>query len=356
MSRLAPLFVAALVATSAHAAAGETRVRAVYWQPYDAASASTPSRVRDALVRNLAARGAGFVDGSDAAPATASLQPALVAALGDYRAFRFAEAVARLDVLDKAARAAGGGDLDTRALSDLYLYRGLARFELEQADAAWEDFVRAARLEPARVLDPARFAPRAVASYRRAAAEALALSSVAVALTPADAHFRVDGRDVDVAPSLTPGTHFVRAVAAGLTPWSGAIEVTAAQQRIALPLTPLLPSDARLTTLAGGGRTLVAVVTRDGDGWRLRVRDLAPNGGVVDTSVDADSAERAADAALHQLLDAPVARAAPRLKRVPWWGWTIIAGAATAAIVVPVAVVYGQPKAGSVGGTIGALR
>ncbi len=357
MSRLAPLFVAVVVATGAHSVAAETRVHVVYWQPYSAGSAAAPGRVRGALLRNVAARGAVFVDGTDAAPVVASLQPALAAALDDYRAFRFADAVARLETLAEAARAAGGGDLDARSLSDVYLYRGLARSELGSADAAWDDFVRAARLEPARVLDPARFAPRAVAAYHRAAAEALAVAPVNVALAPAVAHVRVDGRDVDGPLALTPGTHFVRAVDEGLAPWSGTIDVTTAQQRVALSLTPLRPADERLTALAGGGRALTVAVTREGAGWRLRVHDLAPGGGTVDTAVDADSAERAVDAALHQLLDpVPVARAAPRRKHVPWWVWTIAAGAATAAIVVPIAVVYGQPNGASVGGTIGALR
>jgi hypothetical protein len=220
--------------------------------------------------------------------------------------------------------------------------------------------VRAARLDPARVLDPARFAPRAVAAYHRAATEALAVAPVSVALAPAVARVRVDGRDVDGPLSLTPGTHFVRAAGDGLAPWAGTIEVTTAQPRIALPSTPLRPTDARLAALAGGGRALTVAITRDGPGWRLRVRDLAAGGATVDTAVDADSAERAVDLALHQLLDAapaPVAHVAARRKHVPWWVWTLVGTAATAAIVVPIAAVYGPASgSGTVGGTIGALR
>jgi hypothetical protein len=356
---LAPLFVAALVATGADSAVVEARLRVVYWRPGNAAAAAAPLRVGQALERNLAARKIPLVDGNDPAPAAAPLLPELTAARDDYRAFRFAEALARLDALETAARAAGGGELDTRQLADIYLYRGLARTELGQADAAWDDFVHAARLEPARLLDPARFAPRAVAAYARAAAEARAVSPAAVELAPASAQLRVDGRDVAARLALAPGSHWVRAVAEGLAPWAGAIEVTAAQQRIELPLTPLRPSLERLAARAGGGRALTAVVTRERDGWRLQLHDLGPGGGSFEAPVDADSAERAVDRGLHQLLDpAPVAHAAPpRRKHVPWWVWSVAGTVAAAAIVVPIAVVYGQPGgAGSVGGTIGALR
>jgi hypothetical protein len=42
---------------------------------------------------------------------------------------------------------------------------------------------------------------------------------------------------------------------------------------------------------------------------------------------------------------------------VPWWVWSVAGTVAAAAIIVPIAVVYGQPGgAGTVGGTIGALR
>ena len=121
--------------------------------------------LRAAFVEAAARRGAsGVVDAVEPAPRDPPLGPALQAALADYAAFHFTEALAKLDELARLADARGGGDLDARQLSEIYLYRALARLEVGPADAAWDDLVRAARLDPARVIDPARFTPRAVAA------------------------------------------------------------------------------------------------------------------------------------------------------------------------------------------------
>ena len=356
MSRPAVVFVAALfvVGAAGGASAVETRPRAVYWQPYDGGAVAAAAR--RALERNLAARGIALVDGSDAPPASPPLLPALDAAREDYRAFRFADAVTRLDALAAQVQAAGGGELDARQLSDLYLFRGLARSELGQADAAWDDFARAAQLEPERLLDPARVSPRALAAFRRAAAEALALAPATIELLPAGLRLRVDGRDLTPPLTLAPGRHLVRAGAAGLLPWAGTIEVTASRQHIELPLVPQRPNAAQLDALAGSDHALRAVVVREEGGWRLHLRDGVRG---FDAAIDADSAERVVDLGLQRLDAAPVARAAPPRKRrtLPWWGWTLIGGAAAAAIIVPVAVVFAPGSGGgTVGGTIGALR
>ena len=56
--------------------------------------------------------------------------------------------------------------------------------------------MNAARLEPTRVLDPARFPPRAVATYKRAAAEAAQLPRAELILdVPPTRSFASTARD-----------------------------------------------------------------------------------------------------------------------------------------------------------------
>ena len=56
-------------------------------------------------------------------------------------------------------------------VGDLYLHLALCAQELGQNDAAWDAFVRSARIDPTRALDPARVPPRATTSHRRAQLE-----------------------------------------------------------------------------------------------------------------------------------------------------------------------------------------
>jgi hypothetical protein len=390
VQRIASLLVGgavfAGVAWDAGATAGPPLV---LWHPQGAGAVG--EGVRAALEREAKARGCRLV----AAPVDAaaehdspSLAEALVAAVADYRAFKFAAAVAKLDRLAATAQASGGDELDVRQLAELYLYRGLSRSELLQNDAAWDDFVRAARLDPARVLDPAQFPPRAVAAYRRAVADAVALPLANVrVLAPAGARVRVDGREVTGAIAVPLGTHLLRVRAAGFQPFGGAIDVTASDERITPPLIPLrAPPADKLVALAGGPPALVAVVetalhvggatsgdepagTRVRAEWRLSVRAVATDGNarLLERAIDADSAAPAAAALVHQLLDAPTpsllpapsaVATQPRGRRMPAWSWGVIGGAAAIiAIIVPIAIIYGQSSPqGTIGGNIGPLQ
>ena len=192
--RVLPRCSLRLAAPSRAAATGGTV--AVYWQP--------PGEPAPA------ARGAGGIRRGGGAPRGAhrSSTPSSrragepLAGAGARRGaspttprFRFAEALAKLDELARLADARGGGDLDPRQLSEIYLYRGLARLELGPAEAAWDDLVRAARLDPTRVIDPARFPPRVVAAYRRAVAEVAQLPRAELEVTrPTARVVRFDGR------------------------------------------------------------------------------------------------------------------------------------------------------------------
>ena len=156
-----------------------TATVAVYW-----AAAGRP-RGRPGSSRGLrrAAKslGARFVDatpvralrgGPVAGPRARSRQGRLreASSSGRHRAPRCAASA--------AVERSGGGDLDSRQLSEIFFYRGLAKLEAtSEAEEAWDDLVNAARLDPTRVLDPARFPPRAVSTFNRAVTEVTASSA-----------------------------------------------------------------------------------------------------------------------------------------------------------------------------------
>jgi hypothetical protein len=358
-----------LLGSASLAAATETEpvtTVAVYWQP-PGAIASGPA-VRAAFARAMAAKHAIFVDGT-AAPAPApSLAPELAAAVAEYNAFHFAEAAARLSELQRLADAKGGADLDGRQLSEIYLYRGMARLELGQADLAWDDIVRAARLDPARMLDREHFPPRVVAAFRRALADAAQLPRAELeVVAPADARVRVDGRPA-VGPVAVPlGPHLVGIDADGLEPWSGVVTVASVHERFAPPLRPQPPPDGdRLLALAGARpaqRIMLGALARSTSGWRLVVRSLELPGLRTigaEAALEGAPVAHVVDEAL-QRLDAvrPAATAAqaPRGKS-RWWIWAVGGGVTAAlAIALPVGIIYSRPSsAGTVGGALAPLH
>ena len=147
---------------------------------------------------------------------------------------------------------------------------------LTSADAAaWDDLVNAARLDPTRVLDPARFPPRAVAAYKRAAAEAAQLPRADLLLErSADAVIHVDGARSSPAPasrwastSSSRGRGRVRALGGAPS------RSRASRHASAPPLHPHRPPPVdRLVALAGvpePQRLLVGALERAPGGWTL---------------------------------------------------------------------------------------
>ncbi|HEX8951127.1 MAG TPA: hypothetical protein VF945_04745, partial [Polyangia bacterium] len=249
----------------------------------------------------------------------------------------------------------------------IYLYRGLCRLEVGPAEAAWDDLVRAARLDPTRVIDPARFPPRAVAAYRRAAVEATERGRVQLEVAaPAGATLRLDGRAFDGNATVPVGTHFVGVSAPGYEPWAAVVDVSGAHERLAPPLRAYQPPDGdrliALTASRAPKRILAGALVRAEHGWRFVARELTlPDGKMVSDAAALGDAPVAVavDGALTRV--APLASAAPATppKKSRWWIWAAAGGlAATLAVVIPVSIVYSQPSpTGTIGGSIpGALH
>lgn len=251
--------------------------------------------------------------------------------------------------MQRLADAHGGGDLDARGLSEIFLYRGLCRLETGADDAAWEDLVRAARLDPSRLMDPARFPPRAVAAYKRAANEAARQERLPLTLeTPPDAVVRVDGAAAGGAMTLTAGQHFVHVRADGYEPWAGLVTVPSPQDRFAPPLHPYDPPDADQLLALGADPSVhelwLGALVRRSNGWRFVARRITlPEGTFVNDSVAlGDVPMRVAVQATVRRL-APVAEAArPRRRWLPW----VIAGGAVAltGVAITLGVVLGTPS------------
>lgn len=357
------LLITSTVASSRAAATGGTV--AVWWQP--PGDVAVAARARAAFAETAARRGATLTDAVEPQRHEPALGPALEAARADYAAFRFADALPKLDQLARQADARGGGELDQRQLAELYLYRGLARLEVGPAESAWDDLVRAARLDPTRVLDPARFAPRVVVVYRRAAAEASQLPHADLEVAAPDgALVRLDGRVLNGGASVVVGPHFVTVAATGYEPWAGVVTVAGARERLQPPLRRYEPPDAdrllAMTRERAPARILAGAVVRGEPGWRFVARQLTPaDGKIVSGSAALDDApvavtvEQVVARLMPSELPAPIAAARTPLYR-RWWIWAAAGGVAAAlAVVIPVSVVYGSPSP-TVGGAVGPLR
>jgi hypothetical protein len=334
------------------------------------------AEVRRAL--EAAAPGRPLLDLSPAAEPPAAAAERLRAGIVLYDRLRQDEARAALDQAAADATARGSAGLTPGELSDIYLYRALCAHVRGDATRAWDDFVRAAVVAPGRVLDPARFPPRAVAMMRRATDEVAAAprGTLSVAV-PAGARVFVDGADAGVAPAQVPslpyGQHLVRVEHAGHATWAGVVHVAAPSQRIEPPLRRLAPPDDLAVAAAardrGASHALLAVVT-NGDGRaRLEIR-------LVDQAGQRPFLERARPSEVGSALARamgtvrePATRVAvpeipqrPPRPSTPWyqraWVWAVIgAVVVSASVAIPLAVV--ERSAASGFGTrldLGALR
>lgn len=225
-----------------------------------------------------AAKRAGAV-AVDATPAQPALTPAdrasLTAGRAAYEALRFDEALASLDAAARSLEKSGGHGLTTAELADLFLYRALTAVQLGRAELAWEDFVRAATMDPARALDPAELPPRAIEQFERARAHVAALPLAQVRLVGrADCELSLDGRDVAAgALALVQGRHWLAAACPGAAPVQRGFDVAAAAPLEVAAVGGPLPDggeDAALVQARALGARAYVIVTVDGELAMLR--------------------------------------------------------------------------------------
>jgi hypothetical protein len=204
-----------------------------------------------------------------------------------YDAMRFADAIAALDSAALAAAEHGGWGLSREALVDLFLYRALARTESGDEAAAWSDFVRAATIDPSRVLDPARFRPSAVKSFGRAVREVAARQPVTLTVrAPPGSRIHIDGRASgaeQASESLLPGEHYVWIERPEAAPFGRTVTLATAASLVAPDGAAARPDDAQLRRRAqrlSAGTPLVVALSRQGGIDTVELRSLDPGGAV----------------------------------------------------------------------------
>lgn len=313
------------------------------------AAADDPAARRDEVRRAATEAGAAFVDRTPPPPPPPTAPGLIAEAVTAYGALRFDDAVAALDRAAAEVDATGGDGLTAGGLADLFLFRGLAR--VQRGDlAAWDDLVASARIDPARVLDPARFPPRAVEQLQRAQRSVTAQPRAPLTVhAPPACAVVIDGTRATgpagagaVVLELAPGAHWVRVACPDHAPWGRRVLVSDPGVAVTAAPAPNPPpsDDEPLVQARVVGAAAVVDVIVAGGLARLRLRRAA-DGRELDraTVALAEAGPGALGAAVARLL-APAAAgpATPRRWYRSRWVWAAGGAAVAAAILIPVAL------------------
>ncbi|HTJ42551.1 MAG TPA: hypothetical protein VL463_10685 [Kofleriaceae bacterium] len=322
------------------AAAAPAADLVVFHAPSDAGPSVIAAR--DALAALARRRGVAWIDTSPAPPVPPETAQDVRQAIRDYDQLQFDTAIGELDRAASQLDRTGGAGLDANALSDLFLYRGLARVQVGDA-RAWDDLVEAAALAPSRALDPARFPPRAIETYTRAA-DAVRTSTRAkiTVVAPDGCTIAIDAAGVNGPTEVAGGRHFVAVRCPGHRPWGAA--VTAASGEVTVQASPELevpPSDDELAIQARtAGATALVAIAVTGQPPVALMRRLDDRGVRDRASITLSGAHVADDAAdaLDHLLTPPELRVARERWYQKRWVWGLGGAAIVAAIFVPIVI------------------
>lgn len=331
--RAAPVVVCALAIATPAAAAPAADV-VIMWT-------AEPSAPVTAAITDAARRaGAAVIDTSPAPTERPNLRPLVERGIDAYGALEVETALTALDTAAEQVDHTGAAGLDTVALGDLFLYRGLIHAHRGDDARAWDDFVTAATIEPTRVLDPARFPPRAVEQHGRALAAIATRLRGRVTLAPATCRIQIDGAPVTAGSvELGFGRHWLRAECAGHEPTGRRIEVDRAELALDVAgraIAPPTDDELVIQGRSAGARAFVVVAIRGGVAI---VRRIGIDGREQDrasvTTTGARDAGPVADAVTRLL-------AAPAVARRAWyrsgWVWAAAGAAIASAILIPIAL------------------
>ncbi len=319
--------------------------------PVDAAA----QKARTALAGAAERLGAALIDVSPAPEPAPGAPLHLRRAIEAYHDFRYAEALTSADAGVAEATRTGADGLSATDLSDLLIYRALAYTEQGDAARAWDDFVRAAALDPSRKLDPVRFSPRVVESFGRAVKSVLATPPAILAVTLPDAcRVTVDGRDTSGQRALTVmrGEHYLRAVCPGQERYGAVVLVAAERQEVVPPLRARAVVDAAAARAMARDRGIARVVWSTVGGGLLTLQLYAGNAVRPRSSI---AVKQADEAAIGRALERMVAPPAVPLvvqkppPPTPWykkpWVWGVAGAVVASAIFIPFVVNQSDPSA-----------
>jgi hypothetical protein len=328
----AVILVAVVALVSVETAAAAPAADAIlYWAPPDA-----PAVLRTRTRAAAEAKGAAFVDRSPPAPQPADASR-IAAAITAYDQLRFDEALALLDQAAAELDRTGAAGLDVARLAELFLYRGLARIQLGDQARAWDDLLVAARIDPSRVLDPARFPPRAIEQMTRARAEVSAAPRGVLRVNaPEGCVISIDGAIAGDGRAEVPhGAHWIDAACPEHQPWGRRVVLDRTAVEVVVAATPITPpgeDEALIQARALGAATVVEVTILAGAA-RIRHR-----------SADGRERARALVTADGDVIAATVERMLTPQVVVhdPWyrkrWVWAAGGALAAAAVLVPIAL------------------
>lgn len=305
-------------------------------------------RARAALAQAAERLGAAMVDLSPVPEPAPSAPLLLRRAIEAYHDFRYADALASADAAVAEATRTGGDGLSATDLSDLLIYRALAYTEQGDAGRAWDDFVRAAALDPSRKLDPVRFSPRVVETFGRAARSVLAAAPATLAITAtAGCQVRVDGRDTSGQRAVTVmrGEHYLRVVCPGHERHGAVVLVSAERHEVAPALRARQAATAEKARALARGRGIARVVWATAGGGLLTLRLYAgraarPRAQAAVGLATSQRAPAAIASALERLIAPPPAPVVVQtVAPSPWyqkpWLWGVAGAVVASAILIP---------------------
>ena len=320
-----------------------------FWSSSSRADSQARPRLIAAVNAVAAARRARVLDLSPPPVRVPDTAGRVARAVAAYDAMRFAEAIGELDAAATAAAEHGAWGLSRDGLVDLYLYRALAKTEAGDEAGAWNDFVRAATIDPSRILDPARFRPSAVKSFTRAVGLVSARAPFSLTVqAPSGSRIFVDGRSTgrdQVSESLLPGEHYLWVERPSAPPFARTVTLAAAVT-VTVPEDAARPPDdsdlRRRAARLGAGTPLVIALSRQDGVAMAELRSLEPRGALLrgavrlGPSLEADARDlgQAAARALDELAVAPAVQlvaSPPPAEERRWyqsrWMWLAVGAA-----------------------------
>jgi len=339
-----------------------------FWSSPGQADADARPALLAAIDAAAAPRGARVLDLSPRPAAPPDTAARVARAVAAYDGMRFGEAIGELDVAAAAVAEHGAAGLGRDALVDLYLYRALSKIEAGDEAGAWNDFVRAATIDPARILDPARFRPTAVKSFTRAVKEVSARAPITLAIeAPVGSRIHLDGRPIGrdrAREILQPGEHYIAVERPAAPAFARAITLAGAVTLVVPDDAARAPSEADLRRRAlrlGAAAALVVALSRQDGVPVVELRSLERGGAALRGAVrlgpspaaDARDLRQAVDRALGELDDAGASRAdlagsGPSAPPPRWyknrWLWLAIGAAGALVAVSPFLLDSGGPS------------
>lgn len=287
--------------------------------------------------------GASYVDASPAATALPDPRPLIRRGIAAYAQLELEQAATALDAAVEIVDQTGAHLLDAPALGELFLYRGLTHQQRRDDARAWDDLVVAATVDPARVLDPASFAPSAIERFVQAQALVAAQPKSQVTLAgAAGCRVRIDGvATTSTVIELVFGRHWLDAECDGRAPVRRRVHVDRPASALAIAGAPLSPPDDSALLIQARAASARAIVIVTVQGHLAVARRMGVDGKHQDRASVATGDPRAVARVVSRLLVAPAPPPATSWYRSRWV-WAAAGVVIASAILIPIAATRGD--------------